>query len=542
MRKTLTNYVNKQAIREVLGCFIQQPKLLKEYKTCKSDFPETFHQLIFAATNNLFKNGVDEIDAVSIDEYLSHYETQYKLFEKYNGTDFIGDIVELANPVNIKYYYEQLKKFSLLRRYVENGFDVSEFFDPHEIDPTTVENQREKLDESSVQDIINHFKKKHIEVTAPFSIGEGRDSKKAGTSGQEQKERWKKDTAWGIGYSSAYLTTALHGIRKRRFNIRSAGTGVGKTRLAIADICNACCPYLYDKKLKKWIQNPNGIHNGGLYIGTEMELLEEIDPILWAYIADVPQEHIEFNMYKDDEEERVDEAIRILEEEANIWLEYLPQYDGNMLEDVIEEHKINHGIKYVWFDYIHITVELISEFSAQSKAKMTIREDQVLAGLSNVLKRLTRKFDISLDTGTQISGEFKNESNRDQTIVRGAKSIIDKADGAMIAMPPTEKELKKIEPILRQMMNAPVPNLILSLYKNRGGKWNKIKIWLYVDYSTMRTQDLFVTDYEYRLDGEKVKGIEKTFINVEEDATDNKPIIIERKEVKNKKDDLNLYF
>ena len=77
-------------------------------------------------------------------------------------------------------------------------------------------------------------------------------------------------------------------------------------------------------------------------------------------------------------------------------------------------------------------------------------------------------------------------------------------------MPPTEKELVKVEPILREMINKPKPNLIYSLYKNRGGKWNKIKIWLYIDYSTMRVHDLFVTDYEYRL----IKDIEKTYINV----------------------------
>lgn len=167
------------------------------------------------------------------------------------------------------------------------------------------------------------------------------------------------------------------------------------------------------------------MNNGALYIGTEMELLEEIDPILWAYVADVPQEHIEFNMYEDDEEERVNEAIRILEHEANIWFEYLPQYDSSMLEEVIEEHKIKHNINYVWFDYIHTTVELISEYSAESKTKMVVREDQVLAGLSNKLKSLTRRFDISLESSTQVTGDFKNESNRDQTIVRGAKSIID---------------------------------------------------------------------------------------------------------------------
>lgn len=514
MKKSkLSQYQNKQAIREILGSLLQDPSLIREYKIVQNDFPETFHKLIFAAINNLYKNGAEIVDAVAIDEYLSHYETQYQIFTKNEGINFLEKVQEMALQSNFKYYYDQLKKFSLLRSYAENGIDVSEFFDPDEIDPVTIEGQRKLLDEYSLQDIINHYKKKQLRIIAPFISTEGRDSKKAGVGGHEQKEKWKQDTAWGIGYSSAYLTTALHGVRKRRFNVKSAGTGVGKTRSSIADIGYACSPYYYDKGLGKWCENPNGKFNGALYIGTEMELLEEIDPILWAYIADVPQDHIEFNMYEEGEEERVDKAIDILEHEANIWFEYVPEYDANTLEEVIEQHKLDHNIEYVWFDYISSTVELNSEYASESKVKMVVREDQVLANLSKKLKNFTRKFDVSIDSFTQVTGDFKNEANRDQTIVRGAKSIIDKADGAMIAMPPTEKELKKVEPITRELLNKPAPNLVYSLYKNRGGKWNKIKIWLYIDYSTMRVHDLFVTDYEYKL----IKDIEKTYINVSDE-------------------------
>ena len=514
MKKSkLLSYVNKQAIREVLGSLLQEPSLIREYKIVQNDFPETFHKLIFAAINNLYKNGAEEIDAVAIDEYLSHYETQYQVFIKNEGISFLEKIQEMALQSNFKYYYDQLKKFSLLRSYVEHGISVEEFFDPDEINPEVIEKQRKQLDEYTIQDIINHYKKKHSRVIAPFLNTEGQDSKKAGVGGHEQKEKWKQDTAWGIGYACAYLTTALHGIRKRRFNIKSAGTGVGKTRTSIADIGYACSPYYYDKSLDKWCENPNGKSNGGLYIGTEMELLEEIDPILWAYIADVPQDHIEFNLYEDGEEERVDKAIDILEHEANIWFEYVPEYDANTLEEIIETHKLEHDIEYVWFDYISATVELNSEYAAESKTKMVVREDQVLANLSKKLKNFTRKFDVSIDSFTQVTGDFKNEANRDQTIVRGAKAIIDKADGAMIAMPPTEKELKKIEPITRELINKPTPNLVYSLYKNRGGKWNKIKIWLYIDYSTMRVHDLFVTDYEYKL----IKDMEKTYIDVNDE-------------------------
>ena len=262
MKKKVNSYTNKQAIREVIGGLLQDPSLIRKYKIVTSDFPEKFHKLIFSAINNLYKNGAESIDAVAIDDYLSNYETQYQVFTKNEGVSYIEKAYEMALSCNFKYYYEQLKKFSLLRRYVEKGIDVSEFFDPDEIDPITIENQRKKLDNSSIQDIINHFKRMHSEIIAPFLNNEGRDSKKAGVGGHEQKERWKQDTAWGIGYSSSYLTTALHGIRKRRFNVKSAGTGVGKTRTSIADIGYACAPYYYDKSLNKWCENPNGKHNG----------------------------------------------------------------------------------------------------------------------------------------------------------------------------------------------------------------------------------------------------------------------------------------
>ena len=181
----------------------------------------------------------------------------------------------------------------------------------------------------------------------------------------------------------------------------------------------------WDVSEEKWVDNPNGTQNCALYIGTEMELIEEIEPIIWAYMAHVPEDHITMNSYEEGEEERVDEAIRILREKGNIYLEYVPDYDISTLEAIIEEHVSSHNVTSVFFDYIHTTTDLISEYQGAAKSKMALREDQVLGNLSTKLKELTRKYNISIDTWTQVTGDFKNDSNRDQTIVRGSKAIID---------------------------------------------------------------------------------------------------------------------
>ena len=348
-----------------------------------------------------------------------------------------------------------------------------------------------------------------------FSVSNSRDSVKAGSEeAYKQKEEWKKTPAFGLSYFSKYLTTATYGIRQKKFTVLSAPSGTGKSRLTVANLCYSFAPQYYDKKLGKFVDNPHGKNNAALYIGTEMELIEEVEPILWAYMADVPEDHIIMGQYEPGEEERVDEAIRILHDEGHIYLEYVPDYNVTLLENVIEEHVVQHGVRHVFFDYIMITTDLISEYQSMAQAKMTVREDQVLSNLSTKLKTLTAKYDISIDTWTQVSGDFKNEANRDQTIVRGSKAIIDKTDTAGIVMKITEKEKKLLAPILKtgEMFGTPEPNVSISLYKNRGGKYTNIKIWLLVDYSTMRVRDLFVTDYEYNI----VK-MPKTYIGINED-------------------------
>ena len=54
---------------------------------------------------------------------MSCFQTQYQVFTKNEGINFLEKVQEMALQSNFKYYYDQLKKFSLLRSYAENGID-----------------------------------------------------------------------------------------------------------------------------------------------------------------------------------------------------------------------------------------------------------------------------------------------------------------------------------------------------------------------------------------------------------------------------------
>ena len=131
-------FQDKMAIMQVLGCILKNPKLLSDtsnYQLDNDDFPEKFHKILFAVINNLYSEGTEIINEITIDGFLREYDIQYKVFNDNDGLEYIRNIKELAEEENFDYYYRRLKKFSLIREMDGLGFDVSEIYDDQIIDP-----------------------------------------------------------------------------------------------------------------------------------------------------------------------------------------------------------------------------------------------------------------------------------------------------------------------------------------------------------------------------------------------------------------------
>ena len=118
------------------------------------------------------------------------------------------------------------------------------------------------------------------------------------------------------------------------------------------------------------------------------------------------------------------------------------------------------------------------------------------------LKDICNKYEVYLMSATQLNGEWKEAWNRgaiiDSTYIRGGKSIIDKADGAMIILPISKMEKKDIESILSQGFYKE-PNYVTHIFKNRGNRIDKAKIFSYVNMGNMRVEDQFITNTDNEL-------------------------------------------
>ena len=135
--------------------------------------------------------------------------------------------------------------------------------------------------------------------------------------------------------------------------------------------------------------------------------------------------------------------------------------------------------------------KLIMEVSSMSNG-MKLREDQILFLFADALKNVCNELKIFVLSSTQLNGTYKDSTEKDETMLRGAKSLADRLDMGEISLDVSPSEAKMLEKITKNMIALPEPNLIRHIYKLRGNKWAKIKVVQHVDLGTGRTEDLFV--------------------------------------------------
>ena len=311
----------------------------------------------------------------------------------------------------------------------------------------------------------------------------------------------KKYPDVGVPLYGPLINTVTRGARLKKFYLRSAPTGTGKTRSMIADACYIGCNRVYDEYFG-WIKT--GIAQPTVYITTEQEL-SEIQTMMLAFLANVDEEHIMNGKYDGDEEERVMEAARILKA-SPLYIEVLPDFSLEDIEDLIKKNIRDHDVKYVFHDYIHTSLKILAEIT-QRAGGIKLREDNILFMLSIRLKDLANKYSVFIMSATQLNSDYQESETPDQNLLRGAKSIADKIDYGSILLPVKQKDIDSLETVLAN--NAfEIPQIKISVYKNRKGRYKGIYLWCKADLSTCRIKPMFATGWDYgiiQMDDLKIK-------------------------------------
>ena len=493
-----SKYVDTAAIVQVIGCIYKDPEILDKedrYVITEDDFVEEFHKIVFGVIYKLHSLGASKVTQESIVDFLETRPKSKGIFDSNKGLEYIQKVQSIASLMTFDYYYNRVKKMSLLRAYDTIGLDVTEFYNPDNIlDLKKKQVQEEWLDNVSLETIADKIDEKIETIRQDYVDNDVfGQAVKAGDGIKELIIRLEKQPDIGVPLYGNYINTITRGARLGKFYLRSAPSGVGKTRSLIADACYIGCGRYYDEQFG-WISNGKAFPT--LFVGTEQDK-DEIQTMMLAFLSNVNEEHILLGKYDDGERDRVFEAATVIEN-SPLYIEELPEFNLQDVENVIKRNIRDNHVQYIFHDYIHTSLKILEEISKKA-GKIALREDNVLFMLSARLKEICVKYGVFLMSATQLNGDYQDAKTPDQNLLRGAKAIADKIDYGAILLPVKENDLASLEPVIAKNPGWTGPNIKLSVYKNRRGRYKSVLLWCKADLSTCRINPMFMTDYQYEL-------------------------------------------
>lgn len=491
-------YIDIAALTNVIGNVFSNPKLLEatdKYFFNEEDFVDEFHKIVFGAIFNLHQLGVSEITLNAIEDYLASRPKKKAIYDTNKGNEYLLKCADSSSISTFDYYYNRMKKMTLLRMYQQvAGMDLSWLYDPDNLfDVKKKQEQEEWLDNSSLLEIADVIDDKILEIKSQCIDNSLTCGVQAGEGIEELLESLKETPEIGYPLYGKYMNTVTRGARLKKFYLRSAATGVGKSRAIAADVCNIGCFQMYDLESHKWVSI--GASEPVMYIATEQDL-SEVQTMMIAFVSGVDEQHILDGEYFAGEWERVQKAAQIIKQ-SPIYFESLPDFSLKDIENTIIRGIREHGTKYIFLDYIHTSMRILEEITQRSGG-VRLREDNILFMMSIRLKDLCNQYGVFIMSATQLNADYTESETPDQNLLRGAKSIADKIDLGMIMLETTKKDREALEPMVKKM-GIEMPNIKISVYKNRRGRWKGIYLWVNAQRGICRFNPVFVTKWTYEL-------------------------------------------
>lgn len=227
----VSKYYDIASVIQVVGCIFNDPSLLDledKYMITDIDFADEFHKTIFGAIYKLHELGSKEITLNSLEDFFSTRPKWQGVYNAGGGAKWLISASENANFLTFDYYYNRLKKMSLMRGYESYGMDMSFLYDVDNImDLNKKQIQEEWLDNASLVDIINEVDKRIDDIRLSYVDTDYDEAEQAGEGIFELIEKFKESPEYGVPLYGPLINTVLRGARLGKFYIRSAPSGYG---------------------------------------------------------------------------------------------------------------------------------------------------------------------------------------------------------------------------------------------------------------------------------------------------------------------------
>ena len=200
------------------------------------------------------------------------------------------------------------------------------------------------MDNTPLEEIADIIDQKIMDIRLTYVDNANDSAENAGDGALELLEKLRDTPEMGYPLFSPLLTTITRGARLKKFYLRSAATGVGKTRAMVADACSIACNEVWDPTTRRW--EKTGTKEPTIFITTEQEK-DEVQTMMIAFLSGVDEEHILTGMYEQQEWDRVVYAANLLKN-SPLYVQQLPDFSMQDIENTIKRGIRDHGVKYVF--------------------------------------------------------------------------------------------------------------------------------------------------------------------------------------------------
>lgn len=417
---------DKYTNQQILGCLMKKPLLMVDHDIRVEDFgAQKVAKIIFISIKNLFEKGASTISPIEIDQDIERYEASNVIYKQERGLDVLKDSFDLAEENNFKYYYTRMKKLTLLRVLLKQGYDVSPYY-KKDFESLEEENETlERFDGATVEDILNYVEGNYNRIKQEFLTGKKEDAQ-AANGIEELIDGLMEKPEIGVPLCGEMLSTITSGARLGKYYLRAASSGSGKTRTMVFDACKICFPVYWSHTSNAFVREVDDNEQTRparktLIITTELAK-DEIQTMVLSYLSGVNETHLLMSNFLPGEIERIRFAAKIMKKYQDcLFIDAVPDPNLTNIQSIIKKYATLDKVKYVFYDYIYTSPSLINQFSGSR-----IREDVALMMLSTQLKDLATEYNLFISSATQVNAEAMNgEGFKNETCVRGAKSIVD---------------------------------------------------------------------------------------------------------------------
>lgn len=483
---------------QVVASLYDNPDLFLDYGDLiipKYDFYHETARFLYNSLHEMFHyvaNG--EITESKINIFMNQDAERKRKYANLQpkGYGYIERIMKIIDPEDFVKYYENLKKYSLLRELEKKGFPAKKIID------------KGNFSKVSPEDIIQGMELAINNIGT--QIGGVQDSVILGREISKKVAQWKLKPDVGLQIPFDIINMLIRGLRKKKVNLMGMHSGCGKSRLTsiIAcflgiylgiDILAAC----NEQDEEEWdamilsciINNP--------CFGFEADLVR-------AGITGIDETQIVTGSYSVKEEEIINKAAKYIEENSKIHFLELGKFDKQTLKRQFKKHKIK-GCQLIIYDTL----------------KAPDHDWQAFVKTGDMLKdEIAKELDISVWGTFQLTDDSLFNEVLNSTAIASGKHIKHVVDGLMMSRPLFYDEYDKfviLDPngfagVERRTLDKSQMYYVVYLDKNRGGK-DKDKICLRVD----KGRNMWIEEgYLVPSDNEKeLKRIKKEHKNLKQE-------------------------